>query len=168
MESHPPLHLGVVAIEKGAFGSPSTKVTNFTIYMSIKHSIIKTLMYSKSINIFFFFVLILISYFNVIAKVVTCFSSYTLSHKDLCCINFVKTQFIILPGINKWYKIHFIIDNTLTGIKTDVRHLIYGQKQNNGSNFTISYINFWYYQIKLKKNMFAKDISPSFLLQFYT
>ena len=28
------LHLGVVAIEKGAFGSPSTKVTNF-IYISI-------------------------------------------------------------------------------------------------------------------------------------
>ena len=26
-----PLHLGVVAIEKGAFGSPSTKVTNFTL-----------------------------------------------------------------------------------------------------------------------------------------
>ena len=24
-----PLHLGVVAIEKGAFGSPSTKVDNF-------------------------------------------------------------------------------------------------------------------------------------------
>ena len=29
----PPLHLGVVAIEKGAFGSPSTKVTNFTFYL---------------------------------------------------------------------------------------------------------------------------------------
>ena len=27
-ESQLPLHLGVVAIEKGAFGSPSTKVTN--------------------------------------------------------------------------------------------------------------------------------------------
>ena len=26
MEQHPPLHLGVVAIEKGALGSPSTKV----------------------------------------------------------------------------------------------------------------------------------------------
>ena len=25
------LHLGVVAIERGAFGSPSTKVTNFTL-----------------------------------------------------------------------------------------------------------------------------------------
>ena len=31
-----PLHLGVVAIEKGAFGSPSTKVTNFTyLYFNI-------------------------------------------------------------------------------------------------------------------------------------
>ena len=31
MEKHPPLHCGVVAIEKGAFGSPSTKVANFTL-----------------------------------------------------------------------------------------------------------------------------------------
>ena len=29
MESHPFLHLGVVATEKGAFGSLSTKVANF-------------------------------------------------------------------------------------------------------------------------------------------
>ena len=29
MELRPPLHLGVVAIEKVAFVSPSTKVTNF-------------------------------------------------------------------------------------------------------------------------------------------
>ena len=28
--SAPPLHLGVVAIEKGAIGSPSTMVANFT------------------------------------------------------------------------------------------------------------------------------------------
>ena len=32
MEYWPPLHLGVVAIEKGAFRSPSTKVANFTYY----------------------------------------------------------------------------------------------------------------------------------------
>ena len=32
MESRPPLHFGVVAIEKGTFGSPSTKVTNFTFF----------------------------------------------------------------------------------------------------------------------------------------
>ena len=31
MELRPPLHLGVVAIEKGAFGSPSTMVANFYI-----------------------------------------------------------------------------------------------------------------------------------------
>ena len=30
MELRPPLHLGVVAIEKGAIGSPSIKVANFT------------------------------------------------------------------------------------------------------------------------------------------
>ena len=34
--SSPPLHFGVVAIEKVAFGSPSTKVANFTyIYIYI-------------------------------------------------------------------------------------------------------------------------------------
>ena len=33
----PRLHLGVVAIEKGAFGSPSTMVANFTFfYLFIK------------------------------------------------------------------------------------------------------------------------------------
>ena len=30
----PSLHLGVVAIEKGAFGSPSTMVANFTLLLS--------------------------------------------------------------------------------------------------------------------------------------
>ena len=33
MELSPPLHLGVVAIEKGAFGSPSTMIINFTYFM---------------------------------------------------------------------------------------------------------------------------------------
>ena len=32
--SSAPLHLGVVVIEKGAFGSPSTKIANFTYYSS--------------------------------------------------------------------------------------------------------------------------------------
>ena len=34
---HPPLHLGVVAIEKGPFGSASTKVAKFTV-VKIKQS----------------------------------------------------------------------------------------------------------------------------------
>ena len=44
-----PLHLGVVAIEKGAFGSPSTKFANFTycsltrIALALKNP--RTLMY---------------------------------------------------------------------------------------------------------------------------
>ena len=33
-----PLHLGVVAIEKGAFESPSTKVVNFTFYFILSSS----------------------------------------------------------------------------------------------------------------------------------
>ena len=32
-EKRPRLHLGVVAIEKGALGTPSTKVANFTFYI---------------------------------------------------------------------------------------------------------------------------------------
>ena len=35
MEQRPPLHLGTVAIKKGASGSPSTKVVNF-IYDNCK------------------------------------------------------------------------------------------------------------------------------------
>ena len=35
MELCPPLHLGVVAIEKGAFGSTSTKVANFTYFVIV-------------------------------------------------------------------------------------------------------------------------------------
>ena len=35
MEKRPPLHLIVVAIDKGAFESPSTRVANFTSYIYI-------------------------------------------------------------------------------------------------------------------------------------
>ena len=40
-ESHPPLHLDVVAIEKGAFWSPLTTIANFT-YLCVytKHNVI--------------------------------------------------------------------------------------------------------------------------------
>ena len=41
MEKRSPLHLGVVAIEKGAFWSPSTMVANFTFLTSLTN--IKTL-----------------------------------------------------------------------------------------------------------------------------
>ena len=34
----PPLQLGVVTIEKGAFGSPSTTVTNFTFTYNLSKS----------------------------------------------------------------------------------------------------------------------------------
>ena len=33
MEKRPPLQLSVVAIEEGAFGSPSTKVSSFTYFL---------------------------------------------------------------------------------------------------------------------------------------
>ena len=50
MELGSPLHLSVVAIEKGAFGSPSMKVANFTyiydnflnIFTMKLYSVIKT------------------------------------------------------------------------------------------------------------------------------
>ena len=37
MELRPPLHFGVVAIEKGAFGLPSTKVANFILLTEYKN-----------------------------------------------------------------------------------------------------------------------------------
>ena len=36
MELHPPLHFGVLAIEKGAFGSPLTKVAIFTYLFDLE------------------------------------------------------------------------------------------------------------------------------------
>ena len=48
MEKHPPLHLGVVAIEKGAFGSPLTKVTKFTLlYISLLCVLLKNCKYNE-------------------------------------------------------------------------------------------------------------------------
>ena len=47
-EYHPPLHLGVVAIEKGAFGSHSTMVANFTFIYSLIESTRRTNMSLKS------------------------------------------------------------------------------------------------------------------------
>ena len=35
-ELHPPLHLGVVVFEKGAFGSPSTTVAQFIFIKNLK------------------------------------------------------------------------------------------------------------------------------------
>ena len=50
-EYHPPLHLGVVAIEKGAFGLPSTTVsqlTNFNVESILIHKIFTVLYAQKS------------------------------------------------------------------------------------------------------------------------
>ena len=52
MEYHPPLHLGVVTIEKGAFGSASTKVANFTFMgtkMLTMYAILNLLYLEKTI-----------------------------------------------------------------------------------------------------------------------
>ena len=60
MEWCPPQHLGVVAIEKGVFGSPSTKIASFTYLMYIIKEPKKTIkrhhnqirkIYSEDINI---------------------------------------------------------------------------------------------------------------------
>ena len=37
MSQRPSLHFGVVAIEKGAIGLPSTTVANFTLLISFKN-----------------------------------------------------------------------------------------------------------------------------------
>ena len=39
--ARPPLHLGVVAIEKGAFGSPSTMVANFTLLYILSFGLVR-------------------------------------------------------------------------------------------------------------------------------
>ena len=44
-ESHPVLQLGVVAIEKGAFVSPLTMVTNFTLFFIYKYKAIYIYIY---------------------------------------------------------------------------------------------------------------------------
>ena len=58
MEERTPLHLGVVAIEKGAFGSPSTKVANFTYYcyvaLAIHLNIIHWFAHSEIVKQFYF------------------------------------------------------------------------------------------------------------------
>ena len=38
MDLRPPLHVGVVALENGAFGSPSTKVANFTLQIVLEQT----------------------------------------------------------------------------------------------------------------------------------
>ena len=48
-ELRPALHLGVVAIEKGAFGSPSTLVANFT-YLTKYHTYNKLKYLKKQFN----------------------------------------------------------------------------------------------------------------------
>ena len=35
MELHPPLHLAVVALEKGIFGTPSTTLANLYYYIKL-------------------------------------------------------------------------------------------------------------------------------------
>ena len=42
MELHPPLHLGIVAIEKGAFESSLTKVANFIVIPRKAKELLKT------------------------------------------------------------------------------------------------------------------------------
>ena len=58
MEKRPPLHLGVVVIEKGAFGSPSTTLTNFNFtydiygYNLVETMIINVLIYDVCLKIY--------------------------------------------------------------------------------------------------------------------
>ena len=54
------INFGVVAIEKGAFGSPSTKVANFTFYLTEfdMHIDIVLIVYMFCTKILFFFFLL--------------------------------------------------------------------------------------------------------------
>ena len=78
MESRPPLQLGVVAIKKGAFGSPSTKVANFTFtelitvavayiisFKSVKFGL-KSFRSSKAYFANFSYIKLFLSFFNIL------------------------------------------------------------------------------------------------------
>ena len=58
----PPLHLGVVAIKKGAFWLPSTTVANFTFTYSSFESM------NKGFNVFFLCLWMLKKYFSRLAE----------------------------------------------------------------------------------------------------
>ena len=50
---YPPLQLGVVAIEKGAFGSPSTKVADYTYFICYPGNF-----FFRTRHIFYYFTLL--------------------------------------------------------------------------------------------------------------
>ena len=58
----PTLHLGAVAIEKGDFGSPSTKVANFTYFLL---TIIANL---NNVQLQFFFICSLMTYIKLMSS----------------------------------------------------------------------------------------------------
>ena len=82
-----PLHLCVVAIEKGAFGSPSTTVTNFLSFYLF-------LFLLTSIYVLFcFFVFFFLSFFLFLSKMSSCFSlneKHIQKHPVLCLANISK------------------------------------------------------------------------------
>ena len=50
MEWRPFIHFGIVAIEKGAFGSPSTMVANFTFIANTNNSRLFQVLLSNTTN----------------------------------------------------------------------------------------------------------------------
>ncbi len=67
----PPLHIGVVAIEKGAFGSPSTNVANFTLLLHyiIALSQILTIIHSCSVYIHIYIYIYIYIYISISIRV---------------------------------------------------------------------------------------------------
>ena len=84
MEYCPPLHLGVVAIEKGTFGSLSTKVANFTIVINSLNSTNN----NKHLYSFKYSYLILIIWIRRPGEISTKHCEYTNQDED----NNLKTQ----------------------------------------------------------------------------
>ena len=95
MESRPPLHLGVVAIEKGAFRSPSSKIINFTYIYILWHCRIyeKANFYADFLN---FYVISLNTYHTLRI----CINSFSSNINRISC-EFMFSNFVMSsPKIN--------------------------------------------------------------------
>ena len=111
MEYHPPLRFGVVAIEKGAFGSPSSEVANFTsIYIHIYiYTIIYIYIYIYIyIHTDCFIVSQLISVARHVARFYVRLSIIQLSHQLMYVSSGIKRHYVV-----DFTCLHFALPDTI-------------------------------------------------------
>ena len=96
---HPPLHFGVVATEKGTFGSSSTKVANFTYYHIFCLCLFLSLNFPSTPFFCFFF--ILFTSFHLL-------TSYLLCVKYSFLLSFFLSFFLVTISCNLLFFSHSI------------------------------------------------------------